>query len=268
MSRTNPQTVSQKLQFEWSCRESWLKNKHFNVHYMDFTPKGETKYHCFFFHGTGNDLLYPNLDLFDALLKEGVQVTSFDLPGHGKHSQGFFDAEFSAIYISLLTSYIQKTTSPPQCPIFFCGYSVGCTYANTLAAHFKAPVVDIAAPSTLQLFKLRLPFFEAYGFFRAYFQTKHFGFWNLIPAVLWVGRNRFPLRLKQGGIIENVVKLSKILQSPGKRLQVFGKYDLISPAPNHLKEAKIYKAAHFDLIFHRIMFDDIIGFIHECFTKN
>ncbi len=268
MSRTNHISATETLMAKWDSREHWLKNAQFEVNYLELKPNNTPKFHCYFFHGTGNDLHYPNLDLFDALLSAGIQVTTFDLPGHGKKSKGYFDVEYFEEYITLLKNHVIKSNTQNRINFFFCGYSIGCTYANNLGQLFDAPVIEIAAPSTLSLLRLWLPFYEIFGFFKAYSQTKFFHFWGFIPAILWFGRKKFPIRLQSGGIIDTVSKISKKSLKPHKKLQIFGKYDLISPLPPESHDAKIYNAAHFDLIFHRIMFSDIIGFIHECFTKN
>ena len=244
---------------KWDSSEEWLNNDHYSIHSIRFSPKQEPRLRCYFFHGTGNDAFYPNLDLFDALLSHGFEVYSFDLPGHGKNSKGPFDSLLLDSYLEVLQEKISEIQSQENLNFFFLGYSLGCYFAENLAHKFKSTSMNIAPPHGLNLVRPMLPLKEGIGFFKAYQKTSFYDFKSLIPAVIWLGRKKFPVRTSGQSMISTVKKICENTQYSDNSFRFYGKYDEISPVPLEIKKNDfVYPTAHFDLIFDRKMFEDII----------
>lgn len=248
----------------------WAKNQHFEIQYVDIHPLKDSKFTAVFFHGAGNDLFYPNLDFFDGLLKNNIRVISFDLPGHGINSKGLFDQNTLSNYCELIENTISKQVNRSQ--LIFIGYSLGSFFACYLAKSFQKPAILIGCPLKIKVNNYKSVFYECVGFIKSLTKTNFYNLINIMPAILFFNRKKFPFRRKQSDIIQLVSTFNcnniSIIENYDNKLMVFGHNDTISPASNYSyiqKKNKFlsYPDAHFALIFSRSLVQDILQFLNE-----
>jgi len=148
-------------------------------------------------HGAGNDALYPQLALFKALVRRGVEVFSFDVDGHGAASTTVFAPE---IVPSALPAAVEMAErGRPDLPLHLLGHSFG----GSLVLHamgmgavpHAASAIAISAPVSVAL-GVRVAIGELGGFLRAETlgQREHYGLWGTVPAVGPLKRRAYPIR--------------------------------------------------------------------------
>jgi alpha-beta hydrolase superfamily lysophospholipase len=148
-------------------------------------------------HGAGNDAFFPLVALFKALIRQGVEVFSFDVDGHGAASTTVFspDAVLSAVPAAVERA---EAGSAPL-PLHLLGHSLGGSLvlhalANDAFLHV-ASAIAVSAPISIHL-DARVAASELRGFFRALTlgQREHYGAWGVIPAVGPLRRRAYPVR--------------------------------------------------------------------------
>lgn len=148
-------------------------------------------------HGAGNDALYPQLALFEALVRRGVEVFAFDADGHGAGSSTLFSPE--TVPSALLAAVTQAERGRPALPLHLVGHSFGGSLmlhalAEGAVEHAASAVV-ISAPISLSL-GAATAIGELRGFLRlgSLSQRRHYGLWGMVPAVGPLKRRAYPIR--------------------------------------------------------------------------
>jgi alpha-beta hydrolase superfamily lysophospholipase len=148
-------------------------------------------------HGAGNDAVYPLLELFRMLLREGCEVFSFDLDGHGCTSTTVFAPDIVRSAVAAAAEAAER--DGPPLPLHVIGHSLGGSLVlDALAAGAldrAASAVILSAPVDVRI-GARTAVAEVRGFFtRATLtQREHYGLWGLVPAFGPVKRATYPFR--------------------------------------------------------------------------
>lgn len=197
-------------------------------------------------HGTGDDALFPLLQIFRTILKLGYQLFCFDLDGHGKDSSSLFHP--AHIGSAIETAWDQASQLTDASQMHLLGHSFGASLAYSQAAFLNpqpGSLVLISAPVTLNVSLL-----SALNELRAlvnptvYHQARSlYGFWEIIPAVGCFKRGRFPFRLDPALIPRTKSYISLVEQTVFKlqlsevsltqpTLLIYGEKDFIVPMKN------------------------------------
>jgi pimeloyl-ACP methyl ester carboxylesterase len=167
-------------------------------------------------HGAGNDALFPQLALFQALVLGGVEVFAFDLDGHGAGSTTAFSPE--SVSTAIAAAVAQAERGRPALPLHLAGHSLGGSLvlhalADGSVTHAASAVV-ISAPISLSLGP-RTALSELGGFFRlaTLGQRRHYGVWGMIPAVGPFKRRAYPVRgaARSGAPFAYVAAIQRLL---------------------------------------------------------
>ena len=148
-------------------------------------------------HGAGNDALYPQVALFKALVRRGVEVFSFDVDGHGAASTTVFSPGIVPSAVAAAVEEAERGRA--DLPLHLLGHSFGGSLAlHALAAGsvpHAASAVAVSAPVEVAL-GLRVALGELGGFLRAATlgQREHYGLWGTVPAVGPLKRRAYPIR--------------------------------------------------------------------------
>ncbi|HEX2207149.1 MAG TPA: alpha/beta fold hydrolase, partial [Longimicrobium sp.] len=148
-------------------------------------------------HGAGNDAVYPLLELFRALLRNGHEVFSFDLDGHGCGSTTVFAPD--TVRTCVAAAAEQAERGGPELPLHLIGHSLGGSLVlDALASGALDRAVSatiLSAPVDVRI-GARTAITEVRGFFtRATLtQREHYGLWGLVPAFGPVKRAAYPFR--------------------------------------------------------------------------
>jgi alpha-beta hydrolase superfamily lysophospholipase len=148
-------------------------------------------------HGAGNDALYPQIALFQALVARGVEVFAFDVDGHGAASTTVFSAD--AIHTCVAAAVEQAERGRIELPLHLLGHSFGGSLVlhalGTGAVPHALSCIAISAPIDVNLTP-RVAFAELLGFFRPWTlgQRQLYGAWGTVPAVGPLKRRAFPVR--------------------------------------------------------------------------
>ena len=148
-------------------------------------------------HGAGNDALYPQLALFEALVRRGVEVFAFDVDGHGAGSTTLFSPD--TVPSAIAAAVAQAERGRPTLPLHLVGHSFGGSLVLHALAEGTVPhaasAVMISAPVSISL-GARTAIGELRGFFRlaTLSQRRHYGLWGMVPAVGPLKRRAYPLR--------------------------------------------------------------------------
>ncbi|HYH83101.1 MAG TPA: alpha/beta fold hydrolase [Longimicrobium sp.] len=148
-------------------------------------------------HGAGNDALYPQIALFKALVREGVEVFSFDVDGHGAASTTVFDPAIVPGAIAAAVGEAER--GRPDLPLHLLGHSFGGSLVLHALADGSVPHarsgIAISAPITVDL-TARVAAAELLGFLRlsTLGQREHYGVWGTVPAVGPLKRRAYPIR--------------------------------------------------------------------------
>jgi pimeloyl-ACP methyl ester carboxylesterase len=148
-----------------------------------------------YLHGLGNDLFFPQHDMFLSLVKKGYSILSVDLDGHGLDTT----TQFSEKRIhSLMASVSQVVKKIKRNSCWFVGYSLGgvigangiptCGLKFDGAIFIGAP--DVNPPKSAMAWETLTV--GKKSFYRSIFT---YGIGGFIPALGEFGRQSFPVRL-------------------------------------------------------------------------
>ncbi len=105
-------------------------------------------------HGAGNDRFYSFAPFFDAALREGFQVLSLDLPGHGQGNSSIFEVERAVEDFSEAVTLARHAAPNADLPWILVGNSLGGALSMRAVAETPlrpAGVIGIGMPTRLQL---------------------------------------------------------------------------------------------------------------------
>lgn len=148
-------------------------------------------------HGAGNDALFPQLALFQALVRRGVEVFAFDVDGHGAGSSTVFSIDGALSAVSAAVEAAERGGTP--LPLHLLGHSFGGSLALRALADGAIPhaaaAVAVSAPVSIAP-GARTAMAELRGFLRpaTLAQRRHYGLWGMVPAVGPLKRRAYPIR--------------------------------------------------------------------------
>ncbi len=151
-----------------------------------------------FAHGAGNDALFPQVNLFRALLLAGYAVWTFDLDGHGRRSTTRFDP--AIIHGAVPDAVKHARAVYPELPVHLLCQSFGGDVA--LGAMVRGTLPEVASVVLLSTPlhvrpTARTVAFEVAGFCTplCLSQRRDYGLWGLVPAFGRFKRDVYPIRL-------------------------------------------------------------------------
>jgi len=167
-------------------------------------------------HGAGNDALYPQLALFEALVHRGVEVFAFDVDGHGAGSTTVFSPEI--VTSSIAAAVEQAERGRPPLPLHLVGHSFGGSLVLHALAEGSVPhaasAVVISSPVSITL-DARTALAEVRGFLRlsTLSQRRHYGLWGMVPAAGPLKRRAYPIRgaVEKGAYFAYVAAIQRLL---------------------------------------------------------
>jgi pimeloyl-ACP methyl ester carboxylesterase len=199
-----------------------------------------------FFHGTGNDSIFPHLGLFQDLLNQRYTVISFDLPGHGATSTTLLLREGGLEFMERTVSYFQSLYK--NALFFGIGYSLGGAFLLRYAALrglFKG-IALVATPHRLEL-TYKAGLYESLSFIvrDIYAHRQYYGLKGLFPAVGPLGRRNFPIRLGDRRpywqVVSDIIRDCEVEKSlrfvSCRTLLIYGQWDTIAPPPPPIASA-------------------------------
>jgi alpha-beta hydrolase superfamily lysophospholipase len=167
-------------------------------------------------HGAGNDALYPQLALFEALVRRGVEVFAFDVDGHGAGSTTVFAPE--TVPSAIVAAVAEAERGRPALPLHLVGHSFGGSLALHALAEGTVPHaasgVAISSPISIAL-DARTALAEVRGFLRlsTFGQRRHYGWWGMVPAAGPIKRRTYPIRgaVEEGAPFAYVAAIQRLL---------------------------------------------------------
>jgi len=167
-------------------------------------------------HGAGNDALYPQLALFEALVRRGVEVFACDVDGHGAGSTTVFSPE--TVTSAVAAAVEQAERGRPPLPLHLAGHSFGGSLVMHALAEGTVPhaasAVAISAPLSIAL-DARTALAEVRGFLRlsTLGQRRHYGLWGMVPAAGPLKRRAYPIRgaAEEGAPFAYVAAIQRLL---------------------------------------------------------
>ena len=207
-------------------------------------PSGAARALVVFVHGTGNDALFPQINLFQVLLERGYAVWAWDLDGHGRRSTTWMDPQ--AISGAVSDAVAQARAACPGARVHLLGQSFGGSLVlDALAGERLGPVASAVAMSAPLRVRptARTMVGELAGFATrtCLAQRAHYGLWGAVPAFGRFKRTAYPIRLAQakGGswdyvevvnrALEGLDLLAKAARVQTPVLLVYGVRDWIAP---------------------------------------
>ena len=207
-------------------------------------PPGTARALVVFVHGTGNDALFPQINLFQALLERGFAVWTWDLDGHGRRSTTWMDPQ--AISTAASDAVAEARVAFPGVKLHLLGQSFGASLAlHALAGDQLGPVasaVALSAPLRVRP-TARTVVGELAGFATrtCLAQRAHYGLWGAVPAFGRFKRAEYPIRLAEArggswdyvGVVNRALAgldlLERAAQVQTPALLVYGARDWIVP---------------------------------------
>lgn len=167
-------------------------------------------------HGAGNDALYPQIALFEALIRRGVEVFAFDIDGHGAGSTTVFSPEIVTSAIAVAVEEAER--GRPSLPLHLVGHSFGGSLVLSALAEGTVPHaasgVVISSPVSIAL-DARTALAEVRGFLRlsTLSQRRHYGLWGMVPAAGPLKRRAYPIRgaVEDGAPFAYVAAIQRLL---------------------------------------------------------
>jgi pimeloyl-ACP methyl ester carboxylesterase len=198
-----------------------------------------------FWHGLGNDLLFPQCGLFLHLLQNGWSIVSVDLDGHGQAASSRFQSD-SIFSLPVDTIRYTRELFPADASFYAAGYSIGavlllnaCTHADLGLEHIFLIGMPWCFPSGID--------FVSEGFAsmdpRFWHSIPQYGLFGAIPAIGRFRRRSFPVRLPDVhsanrnylDIAQDIISNTPTKQNISKLRQpatlVRGSFDRIALAP-------------------------------------
>ncbi|MGE0172013.1 MAG: alpha/beta hydrolase [Oligoflexales bacterium] len=221
---------------------TFLNRRKEHVHFLSIS-KTSSHSTAVFVHGTGNDLFFPYVDLYNSLLANGYNVFAFDICGHGRQSSSTLDPQ--GLEECLVDAMEQaKNHISGDLPFFLVGHSLGgAIVLNTMAKNNLqvAKAVVIGVPLRISVnFKTAMP--ELLSFIHPNFlmATKIYGI-DVIPAFGRFRRDTYPIRTQEHQTralsyvkyVNAAIRKWDLINAAKKvacpTLYVYGSYDMISP---------------------------------------
>jgi pimeloyl-ACP methyl ester carboxylesterase len=262
-------------------------------------PRGAPRARLIYAHGTGNDALYPQVELVRRLTEAQVEVVLFDLDGHGRGASTVLEAAGASDAFADAAA-----AAPPSeigVPLYLGGQSLGGALALKASMTIASVrgVVGISAPSRLGLTEEGRPTppflplaYEATSVLRpaVWGQLAHYGPWGIWPALGALKRDAYPIRLPPGsgaakaafGYVGAVAEVVASLglgdaaaeteadQAPPRALLIYGGRDKIVPPSEgeriaaRWRDARVVTipgATHFSLPFERRALEETVAFV-------
>ena len=167
------------------------------IQYYLFPSKNKKPEKTFvFLHGSGNDALFDNFELFNHWYTRGHQVISINLPGHGLKGKTILTPETSLPLLMEAWKEIQNKHFEKE-RVIVTGESLGAKFALRLGLEF--PSINeahlLCYPMKVSLSKKGivlevLHFF----FFQLWWRLSSNTFWDAIPSFSRFKRGLYPLR--------------------------------------------------------------------------
>jgi pimeloyl-ACP methyl ester carboxylesterase len=193
-----------------------------------------------FLHGLGNDLFFPNIAFFKAILTAGYNLFAIDLDGHGLGQTSTFDQDSLRTLIpSALASL--SLTSPKTSRPHLCGFSFGAALALAYVQQNPASVASltmIAMPGRLKASPKLLTEAISPATPSWWKALNDYGFSGIHPAIGSFRRELYPVRLAPGekksylevaGQILASLDTERLLQTvPVMALGISGSLDFIA----------------------------------------
>ncbi len=244
----------EKRFFEWvSCRNIKIIRDFFSIspnnqraEFLFFKPPA-TRGIVLFAHGTGNDKIFPQVQLFQGLLQAGYAVFTFDLGGHGRHATTLLNLHTGGtLNAAMMTLRQLLRIHDLPARLHLTGYSLGGHLVldylcqNPTERDIVSAAV-IAVPRQVSLSLLtglkELRTFVDPVFWRS---AAFYGLWDLIPALGPFKRRLYPVRLEGLGrgslsymkVVKDIIEQGSIprplslIQKPV--LGIFGGRDAIA----------------------------------------
>jgi alpha-beta hydrolase superfamily lysophospholipase len=222
---------------ELHCGEQWPAASY------RLQPAGEVKRVVCAFHGAGNDALFGWVGLFKRLLGGGVEIFTFDLPGHGRGCSTSFSRRSVAAAIGIAV----KAARREGVPLHAVGVSLGgSVLLSQLPAvqHDLTSVALVVAPLQIALSRKSITNeIGVAGLRLIWREREHYGLSGLIPSFGPFKRSTYPLRLATtppSGAFGYVEALNSELRdmelvtaagaSKLPTLLIYGERDLVVPA--------------------------------------
>jgi alpha-beta hydrolase superfamily lysophospholipase len=135
-------------------------------------------------HGAGNDALYAMVGLFKRLLRRGIEIFSFDMDGHGRHSTTSLEADAAAD--ACADAAARALDGRAGLPLHALGVSLGGAFLLRTLADWPgrfASATIVVAPLHIE-FSLRSVAGELGGAaLRTLWRERHdYGLWGLVPS--------------------------------------------------------------------------------------
>lgn len=185
-----------------------------STYYFDFSPSNPSGL-TILAHGTGNDALYPQLNLVDSLLRVGQRVIAFDLDGHGFRSTSKLGDKIREDTIGRVIDYVvsENIAFRPN----GVGISLGGVHLMQAAKQYDFErLLFISLPIRVNLGLLAL-LNESKAIFdrRFYRQVKWYGFMDLIPAMGPFRRGEFPIRIHSHNAMSYPKHVARLIEEFG-----------------------------------------------------
>lgn len=208
-------------------------------------------------HGAGNDALYAMVGLVKRLLRRGLEVYTFDMDGHGRHSTTWLDAV--AARGTVAEAAARALDGRADLPLHGVGVSLGGAFLlRTLAdqpGRFASAAL-LVSPLHIE-FSLGNVLAELGGAaLRTLWRERHdYGLWGLVPSFGPVKRSVYPLRLRtpRPGAFGYVAALNEMLadlalEDAARRVRtrvllVYGADDRLVPAAQARRLQRLLPAA-------------------------
>ena len=93
------------------------------IHGWHLKPPGRQRHTVAFFHGWGNDSIFPQMQLFLDLLKRDIEIFTFDLYGHGVYTSTIITDKNIGFFIGECTRHLRENNGLTS--YHAVGYSLG-----------------------------------------------------------------------------------------------------------------------------------------------
>lgn len=161
-----------------------------------FTPSGSPRYRVLAVHGAGNDSLFAWIGFFKRQLHSGAEILTFDLPGHGRHSDALWESDRVGEWIRAAA---RVAAGPRELPMHVVGISLGGSVtlgSLALLGNAITSAVAVVAPREIQFslgtvlseFRPRILGTLLRGW-------QHYGWTGLLPSFGPFKREIYPLRM-------------------------------------------------------------------------
>lgn len=171
-----------------------------HVHFYHLSPPKNNSQTVIYIHGTGNDGSFLTENLFSLLIKDGYNIFTFDIDGHGSRSTSkLFGHHLDSCIFSAYKQLCKIAEEPEQ--LHMIGYSIGGLLALKEFSRRRIPIdklVSIATPFHLKL-QLKKIYKELFTLTQKEFYSfgRRWGINALLPAFGPFNRKRFPIRLAE-----------------------------------------------------------------------